>query len=276
MSLKPRKRKGTKKSGTKLKTFKVRFPHWSWGRWHEVEAKTREEAAKKLTGGTVYDPDTVVFEDTQFKGIKKADLERIQELGTHIEARTVDLFEKDSDERVEGISDAGYNAWGLETESGREYMVFADYKVAEHRAEDSVKEDFSDEPSLFNKDFVERHIDEEHFFRELDMDLDNWARDDVRENPEGYDVTHEDVEDESEAFEEAVETYMKNYKDDIRYQGIAEWLRGLGDEGKIASYVDVNELAKDAVNTDGWEHFLARYDGDSHELKDGSVYCRTN
>ena len=142
MSLKPRKRKTPKKSGTKLKTFKVRFPHWSWGRWHEIKAKSREEAAKKLTGGTVYDPDTVVFEDTQFKGIKKADLERIQELGTNIDARTVDLFEKDADERVEAIRDAGYNAWELEADSGREYMVFADYKVAESRAKDSVKDDF--------------------------------------------------------------------------------------------------------------------------------------
>lgn len=40
--------------------------------------------------------------------------------------------------------------------------------------------------------------------------------------------------------------------------------------------IDYKAAATDAVDTDGWEHFLARYDGESHELDGGIVYWRDN
>ena len=40
--------------------------------------------------------------------------------------------------------------------------------------------------------------------------------------------------------------------------------------------IDVDAAADDAVDTDGWEHFLARYDGKSHETASGLVYWRVN
>jgi len=44
---------------------------------------------------------------------------------------------------------------------------------------------------------------------------------------------------------------------------------------KIAG-IDVDAAAEDAVDTDGWEHFLSRYDGHSHETASGFVYWREN
>ncbi|MGA8297090.1 MAG: hypothetical protein WB770_08625, partial [Acidimicrobiales bacterium] len=40
--------------------------------------------------------------------------------------------------------------------------------------------------------------------------------------------------------------------------------------------IDIDAAADDAVDTDGWEHFLARYDGNSHETASGLVYWRVN
>ena len=40
--------------------------------------------------------------------------------------------------------------------------------------------------------------------------------------------------------------------------------------------IDIDAAADDAVDTDGWEHFLARYDGKSHETDSGLVYWRVN
>jgi len=40
--------------------------------------------------------------------------------------------------------------------------------------------------------------------------------------------------------------------------------------------IDIDAAADDAVDTDGWEHFLARYDGNSNETDAGLVYWRVN
>lgn len=42
---------------------------------------------------------------------------------------------------------------------------------------------------------------------------------------------------------------------------------------KIAG-INVEEAADDAVNSDGWEHFLSRYDGNAAETASGFVYWR--
>ena len=40
--------------------------------------------------------------------------------------------------------------------------------------------------------------------------------------------------------------------------------------------INIDEAAKAAISADGWEHFVARYDGNSHDLESGAVYCRVN
>lgn len=40
--------------------------------------------------------------------------------------------------------------------------------------------------------------------------------------------------------------------------------------------IDYERATEDAVSTDGWQHFIATYDGDSIDLKDGWVMARTN
>lgn len=40
--------------------------------------------------------------------------------------------------------------------------------------------------------------------------------------------------------------------------------------------IDIDAAADEVVRTDGWQHFLARYDGNSHETPGGLVYWRDN
>ena len=40
--------------------------------------------------------------------------------------------------------------------------------------------------------------------------------------------------------------------------------------------IDIDEASEDAISQDGWQHFLARYDGNSNELESGFTYWRTN
>jgi hypothetical protein len=40
--------------------------------------------------------------------------------------------------------------------------------------------------------------------------------------------------------------------------------------------IDVDSAADEAVSADGWEHFLAHYDGNSHRTPSGFVYWQTN
>lgn len=40
--------------------------------------------------------------------------------------------------------------------------------------------------------------------------------------------------------------------------------------------IDIDAAAKEAVHVDGWQHFLARYDGESYETKEGLVWWRDN
>lgn len=40
--------------------------------------------------------------------------------------------------------------------------------------------------------------------------------------------------------------------------------------------INIDEAAEDAVDTDGWQHFLARYDGRSDETPAGFVFWRDN
>ena len=60
-----------------------------------------------------------------------------------------------------------------------------------------------------------------------------------------------------------------------------DYLRDIygGDASKEAiriAGIDIDAAAEDAVDTDGPEHFVARYDGKSHETRSRFVYWRTN
>jgi hypothetical protein len=179
--------------------------------------------------------------------------------------------------------------WGVE-----EYHVAQNYDQAYALAVAVVKQDLEQEPELFNKDFIESHINTDKLRDELKGDSLNSRIDDLtyeaERNPEnfwkdyereGFDAPEEDEDGErpeptSTEIEELAEKQIEvELEDPMRY------LEDIyGDEAakhaiEIAS-IDIDAAAEDAVDTDGWEHFLARYDGNSHETGSGLVYWRVN
>jgi hypothetical protein len=180
-------------------------------------------------------------------------------------------------------------------ELGRqEYMVVEDEDQAHDLAIEIVTQDLEEEPEIFEKGFIESHIDEKKLRDELESDVLNdnidTCTDIANDEPNrfwreyklaGFDAPEEDEDGErpeptSSEIEELAEAQTKDqlrdpmeYLDDI-----------YGDEAakkaiEIAG-IDVEAAAKEAVSTDGEGHFLSGYDGETHETKGGLVYWRTN
>ena len=180
---------------------------------------------------------------------------------------------------------------------GREWLVAQDTDTAYKLAVAVVTQDLESEPEIFSKDFIESHIDKMKLARELEPDLRDLDEEDLREmaaddfwreaGREGMDVpeaeldedgNEEDLRDPTE--DEISELAEKRIEDQLRDP--MQYLSDIyGDKEavdaaiKIAG-IDVKAAAEDAVDTDGWEHFLSRYDGNSYETASGFVYWREN
>ena len=106
----------------------------------------------------------------------------------------------------------------------------------------------------------------------------------MRESPESYTTFIDDeAPEEDESFsDDQIERMTEGYLKDIHERGVLEFLKGdLGYEGdalakQILSYIDIDEAAEDAVNTDGWPHFMSRYDGNYEVTDKNIVYFREN
>ena len=179
--------------------------------------------------------------------------------------------------------------WGVE-----EYHVAKNHDQAYALAVEVVKQDLEQEPELFNKDFIERHINTDKLRDELESDELNARIDEltfesgrdpdnfwIDYEQEGWDAPEEDEdgfrrEPTTKEIEELAEAQTKE-----RLQDPMQFLEEIyGDEAAAKAIeiagIDVDAAADDAVDTDGWEHFLARYDGKSHETASGLVYWRVN
>ena len=163
----------------------------------------------------------------------------------------------------------------FETEDGKEWKGVENEEIAESIAVDMVKENLYDDASMFNSSWLYTHFDTERFIREIRSDIENMAWGDVKDSPEQYGIFKEDAEEENEAFDNAVEDETEDIIKNIESDPIG-WLEELSMEDTIVNYINVDEAAIDAVNIDGWQHFLSSYDGNSHELADGFVYWREN
>ncbi len=157
-----------------------------------------------------------------------------------------------------------------------------------------VKQDLEQEPGIFNKDFIESHINTDKLRDELESDELNARIDEltfesgrdpdnfwIDYEQEGWDAPEEDEdgfrrEPTTKEIEELAEAQTKE-----RLQDPMQFLEEIyGDKAAAKAIeiagIDIDAAADDAVDTDGWEHFLARYDGNSHETASGLVYWRVN
>ncbi len=181
----------------------------------------------------------------------------------------------------------------ISTRGGRRsWIVVEDEDVARDLAIKVVLQDLESEPELFNRDFIERFIDTDRLRRDLTSDVESMIYDDLSEERAdrfwaqaedwGMDVPEEDEdgnlpEPEGSDIEELAEKIAEDrladpieYLSDIygREEAIAQAI-------KIAG-IDYNAAAEAAVDEDGWEHFLSRYDGNYDTTASGFVFWREN
>ena len=177
----------------------------------------------------------------------------------------------------------------------QEYVVVLDEDTAEKLALKRVTEDLKDEPGMFNPSLIEGHIDQkklkklvfdsrmeddyveelarhqvEDFWqlaRQLDVDK---AVPDTDEDGELMEPNQKQIKAVKKAYAESAAKDPMEYFEDMygREEAAKHAVKAVGFDTKAA--------AEEAVNSDGWQHYLAGYDGNSHETDSGRVYWRTN
>jgi len=209
------------------------------------------------------------------------------------ESKSIKELAVDQKGEVKEAKDRDGDYVNVEMDDGREYMVFENYDDAERYAIERVKEDLDDDPSMFTQDWLQQFITISDTDKrimaseEADNQIENMDDDDI--------LRRANVSDEydGEEDDDKKEKILEEAKDSVREEIEKEWEDGLedpvsflcDDQGLYSReellkqnfvFIDTDEASKDAVNTDGVAHFLARYDGDQIELPGGAVAYRTN
>ncbi len=204
-------------------------------------------------------------------------------------------LETDADDLVVEQERHTFESPAFTVSTGRpEWRVFEGEDEAEAEALAYVTQTLNDEPELFNQDWLMQHVDERK--------LKQWVYDAVMEDDYAQELANDDPdrfweeaaqwrislpdEDEDGNLPEDVEDeYVEALTEAIakdRAKDPMDWLSdiyGREDATKKAMEVagiDLKAAAQDAVDTDGWAHFLATYDGNYETTPGGFVYFRTN
>jgi hypothetical protein len=213
------------------------------------------------------------------------ELPRIQELkeavADELGERFVPILEyiaKEENEDLEDLlmeAEEGYYPQSVKTDN---WMMFADSDDAESAAIEYVTNTIQSEPELLNQSWLLGHIDTdacENYFRDM-------------YNESNYEYVH-DLDDErleDEMKDAGVTTkddlveYMTDWQIDEGEGGLTHYRDNFGEEeaAKIVvdnNFIDVDAAARDAVNIDGWAHFLSGYSGDYTETPEYGVYFPT-
>ena len=181
----------------------------------------------------------------------------------------------------------------ISTRGGRRsWLVMEDEDGAESLAVAVVKQDLENEPEIFNRDFIEQHIDTDRLRRDLTSDVESMTYDDLREYDAedfwreaeryGMDAPEEDEDgDLPEPEDGDIETLAEKITEDRLADPIGYLEDIYGREEAIAQAIkiagiDEDAAAQEAVSADGWPHFLSRYDGNYDTTPSGFVYWREN
>src|SRR4030042_6278230 len=105
----------------------------------------------------------------------------------------------------------------------------------------------------------------------------NDEEDSIREQVRDEKLDEEESPEKEEEIDKIVETRVKEYeislKDPIEYFVNEQGVYSVEDLMKQSWInIKIDEAAKDAVRTDGWAHFLSRYDGEYETTENGIVY----
>lgn len=166
------------------------------------------------------------------------------------------------------------------------WIVFIDEDDARTAAIKQVREDLAESPEMFNQDWLMGIIDvkkAEGLFRQI---YDEWnysyAEDIEDDSSSDPDFDNRQQEEMAEAGVDNVDDfveYLTQNKIDEGMGGYDHFESNFGKEeaNKLVmehNLIDIDEAAENAVDTDGWDHFISSYTGDHKELPSGAVYFR--
>ena len=197
---------------------------------------------------------------------------------------------------VENVEDGYKTTKRIEMSDGSEWTLYKNYDDMERIAKEQVREDLENEPEMFSPDFIESHqsispTDARLFGNDFgDMMVEDRDLDELKEMADQYGVKYDDDNDDDDKLknkliDEVSYARAKEVEKTILRDGLKSFIcddEGLCSEDEFQEqygkwlHLDVDSATVDAVDTDGVEHFIARYDGNSHELKNGQYLVRDN
>lgn len=222
-------------------------------------------------------------------------------------------LEKDKEISIEEVND-GFNTVSgvgkyLTLSNGATYNLFSNYDEMEEEAKARIRQDL-DEPEMFNQDFLDSHMsisetDARLFGNDFgDMMVEDRDIDELKEMADEMGISYDDPafhEDDDGITKEKLKEIEENMKneliDKISYErskevektilenGLRSFIcddEGLcSDDEFMEQYgkwlrVDYDSAIRDAIASDGVEHFVSGYDGESHETKDGQYLVKHN
>ena len=174
---------------------------------------------------------------------------------------------------------------------GKEWKVVENEDQERELALAIVTQDLEQEPEIFNKDFIESHINMKRLKDDLWSDVLNMNIETLEDRSDdefwreyegaGFDAPEEDEDgersepDQSQIEELAEKQTEEQLSDRLQYLDDLYGNEAAAKAIEIAG-IDIDAAAEEAVDTDGPAHFLSSYDGSSYTTKSGLVYWRVN
>ena len=158
---------------------------------------------------------------------------------------------------------------------GEEWAVYPDETMARMAAEERVREDIEEDPSMFDQDFIRQYAS--MGATDIRVTSSDLADSDLEAAMDNGEVDSDDSEAQNDYLSERYEEHQNALTEDPRAYLVDEL--GFGDDDWFfktwPNAIDVEKAAGAAVRTDGIAHFLSGYDGEQVE-SGKSVWYRHN
>ena len=206
--------------------------------------------------------------------------EILKELSNHFSKdKDVEEMEEINQEILDSLSiDNSSENRGIVTIDEIDYVIIQDEDEATRIATEQVKNDLEDDPQLFTQTWLQDFIYIGEGAKNIMVsEEENYIREMVTEDSENE--IFENEEDKKKWIDEIVKEKLKEYEegfeDPINYFVNEQGMFSVADlMTQSWINIDVEKAAEDAVQLDGWPHFLSHYDGEYEETENGLIIFR--